>query len=244
MGIRKSMSVHKRSKSSDNHAIYDRIWGAIVDRALPPGTRLKEEELCEIFGVGRTRIRNVFLQLAHDHLVDLVPNSGAHVAQPTVREARQVFEARRIVECHLVHELSSKMTADQRRLLEQHVEKEKRAEKSGNFSQRIRLSGEFHLLLARIVDNPVLGDFLRELVSRTSLIIAAYERRSGTGGQPPCDGHMALIEAVASGDAERASESMVRHMDGIEGQLDLEPSPDAAIDLRNILLAEPASGPT
>ena len=241
------MSVHKRTKSSDNNVIYDRIWGAIVDRALPPGTRLKEEELCEIFGVGRTRIRNVFLQLAHDHLVDLVPNSGAHVAQPTVREARQVFEARRIVECHLVRELSSKMTADQRRLLEQHVAKEKRAGKSGNFSQRIRLSGDFHLLLARIVDNPVLGDFLRELVSRTSLIIAAYEKRSGAGGangQPPCDGHMALIEAVASGDAERASESMVRHLDEIVGQLDLEPSPDAAIDLRSILLTEPMGAPT
>ncbi len=242
------MSVRKQTKSPDNRAIYDRIWGAIVDRALPPGTHLKEEELCDIFGVGRTRIRNVFLQLAHDHLVDLVPNSGAHVAQPTVREARQVFEARRIIECHLVRELASEMTVDQRRLLEQHVTKEKRAEKSGNFSQRIRLSGEFHLLLARIVDNPVLGDFLRELVSRTSLIIAAYERRNsgpnGAKGHPPCDGHMALIEAVASGDAERACESMVRHLEGIEGQLDLEPSPDGAIDLRKVLLAVAASSPT
>ena len=33
--------------------IYERIWKSIAERRLPPGTRLKEERLCEIFGVSR-----------------------------------------------------------------------------------------------------------------------------------------------------------------------------------------------
>ena len=34
---------------------YSRIWSAIVDHRLPPGTRLIEDQLCKVFGIGRTR---------------------------------------------------------------------------------------------------------------------------------------------------------------------------------------------
>ena len=78
--------------------IYERIWTAIVDHSLPPGTKLTEDRLGEIFGVGRTRIRQVLFQLAHEGVVTLQHNRGAFVAQPSVREAREVFEARRAIE--------------------------------------------------------------------------------------------------------------------------------------------------
>eukprot|EP01034_Spumella_vulgaris_P010859 gene10859-13788_t len=62
---------------------YERIWGAIMDHSLPPGTRLIEDKLCEIFGIGRTRIRQVLQRLAHEQVVTLMPNRGAIVSQPT-----------------------------------------------------------------------------------------------------------------------------------------------------------------
>ena len=83
-------------------AIYERIWMAIVDRSLPPGTKLTEDRLGELFGVSRTRIRQVLFQLAYEGVVTLEPNRGAFVAQPSVRDAREVFEARRVIECSVV----------------------------------------------------------------------------------------------------------------------------------------------
>ena len=62
------------------------------------------------FGVSRTRIRPVLVRLANEQVVTLTPNRGAAIAQPTAQEAREVFEARRLIEPRLVE-----LFIDQRR---------------------------------------------------------------------------------------------------------------------------------
>ena len=56
--------------------IYQEMLDAILDRRLEPGMKLVEEELAKTFGVSRARIRATFLQLAHDKLINLIPNRG------------------------------------------------------------------------------------------------------------------------------------------------------------------------
>src|ERR1700759_1699196 len=94
----------KRSGTNGASAgqVYDRIWSAIIDNSLRPETRLVEERLCEIFGVGRTRLRQVLQRLAHERVVTLMPNRGAMVSKPSVREAREGFAARRVLEAGTV----------------------------------------------------------------------------------------------------------------------------------------------
>src|SRR6516165_7617442 len=82
--------------------VYEQIWSAIMDHSLPPETRLVETELCEIFGLGRTRLRQVLQKLAHERVVTLMRNRGAMVSKPSVREAREVFHARRVIEANIV----------------------------------------------------------------------------------------------------------------------------------------------
>ncbi len=82
--------------------VYDQIHKAIVERRLEPGTKLGEEALREIYGVSRAQIRSVLVDLSHAKVVELRPNRGAYVAQPSVREARHVFEARRAIEAAIV----------------------------------------------------------------------------------------------------------------------------------------------
>ncbi|MCT7654373.1 GntR family transcriptional regulator [Oceanimonas sp. NS1] len=98
------------NKNNDLDKVYQRIWEAIVAHKLLPGTRLKEEELCETFGLSRGFVRKLLLQLSHDKLVNLVPNSGAFVTEPSPEEARDIFQARRLIEAELVRELASKCT--------------------------------------------------------------------------------------------------------------------------------------
>src|SRR3990167_3902082 len=78
--------------------IYQRLIEAIVDQRLLPGTKLVDDKLGQAFGVSRTRIRQVLIRLAQEQEVTLQPNKGASVAEPTVAEAREAFEARAVVE--------------------------------------------------------------------------------------------------------------------------------------------------
>src|SRR5258708_7472822 len=85
--------------------IYGRILRAIVEHRLLPGARLVEDQLAELFGVSRMRIRSVLQALARDKVVTLHRNRGATVAKPSVKEAKEVFAARRLIEGALAREV-------------------------------------------------------------------------------------------------------------------------------------------
>eukprot|EP01031_Cornospumella_fuschlensis_P003229 gene3229-4017_t len=99
----------------------------ILDHRLPPGTKLIEEKLATAFGVSRTRIRPVLVRLANEQIVTLTPNRGATVAQPTEKEAREVFEVRRMIEPTLIECFIASATADDIAVLTQCINDEEAA---------------------------------------------------------------------------------------------------------------------
>ena len=50
------------------------IAAAIVERRLPPGTKLKEEALARVYSVSRTKIRAALLMLSKDELIEIIPD--------------------------------------------------------------------------------------------------------------------------------------------------------------------------
>jgi len=86
---------------------FRKLVDAIAERRLLPGVRLVEDDLAGIFGVSRERIRRILLVLSQHDIVRLEPNRGAFVARPTYQECRDAFEARQLIECHVVHTLTA-----------------------------------------------------------------------------------------------------------------------------------------
>lgn len=213
--IRKAV---KRKGDSDQR-VRDGLYVAIINHRISPGTPLQEDALAEAFGVSRTVIRKALQRLAHERLVELVPNKGASVAKPSAEEARHVFDARRTLERVLIEAViaraSDKAIAD----LVTVAKREQAAAERGNKQERLKLSGDFHCELARIGGNPVLTEFLTELVSRTSLIIALFE----APGAVPCahGDHLEIANAIQRRDRAKAIRLMDHHLQHIEAQLDL-----------------------
>jgi DNA-binding GntR family transcriptional regulator len=215
----------------DTTVVHERIWSAIVDHSLPPETRLVESELCEIFGVGRTRVRQVLQRLAHERVVTLMRNRGATVSKPSVREAREVFAARRLIESSIVETVVKAATRKDIKRLQEHVAREQDAWHANDRRAVLKLSGEFHLLLAEAADNSILLEVLRDLVSRSSLIIAVY-RPPGASPCPP-DAHRELVATLER--RERAAiKLMVQHLDHVFAELMLGERDGGGIDLKTV----------
>ncbi len=208
----------KRAGQSDERVHRD-LYAAIINHRISPGTPLQEAALAKAFGVSRTVIRKALQRLSHERLVELIPNKGASVAKPTADEARQVFETRRAVERILVerviHTASDAAVAG----LINTAKSEQLAYERGSKQLRLKLSGDFHRQLAQMGGNPVLTDFLTELVSRTSLIIALYE----SPGAVPCSHgeHLEIANAIKRRDAAKAVQYMDHHLQHIEAQIEL-----------------------
>ncbi len=221
----------------DERVIVDRVYSAVMEHRLPPRTKLSEAALCETFGVGRMRVRRSLLLLASQGIVELHSNRGAYVACPTAEEADEVFEARLMIESRLVETMAEGVPPTVIDGLRRHLTLEDEARLRRERSRIIRLSGEFHVELAKGHGNAVLVRFVRELVTRTSLIVGLF----GVTKEATCpeDEHRGIVDAVAGGDGAGAAEMMRRHLEHIRNGLDLGREEIERPDLTRILAATP-----
>lgn len=207
--------------SGSTQRIADAITAAIVERRLMPGTKLAEQPIADIFKVSRTLVRQALNQLSRDRLITLEPARGAHVAQPSVEEARQVFEVRKMVEAQMVKQLCAVVTDAQVAGLRAHLRDEAAAVARTDIPGRTRLLADFHVVLARQLGNEVLAQLLADLLSRCSLIALMYQ--SAHSAEHSADEHVAIVDAIERRDARAAARLMESHLGHVEANLQLHP---------------------
>jgi DNA-binding GntR family transcriptional regulator len=201
--------------------IVDALTRAIVEHRLLPGAKLVEQKLADQFGVSRTLVRQALYQLSQNRLITLSPARGACVAAPSVQEARQVFEVRRMLEAGLVRNLIENATAQDLQALEQHIALERTAVQHGDAHGRTELLGDFHVLMAQRTGNTVLAEALSDLISRGALITLMYQ--SSSAAVHSHEQHQAIFHAIQQRDTEQAVALMERHLLHVEQALNLEP---------------------
>ncbi|MEH6486815.1 MULTISPECIES: GntR family transcriptional regulator [Pseudomonas] len=199
--------------------IADRIVNAIMEHRLPPGIKLAEEKLASAFGVSRTKIRQALTRLAKDGLVRLTPNRGAFVASPTVQEALDLFAVRRLLEPEVIRNTVERAGKAEIDRLNQHLKLEAEARARHDRRAIIKLSGEFHMLLAEVSGNSFISKMMAELCPLTCLIIALYDSPQ----TPACpeDEHSKIVEAITAKDSHKAIELMLHHLNHVEQELNL-----------------------
>lgn len=193
---------------------------AIIEQRLAPGIRLPEDTIGESFGTSRTIAREALQRLAVEGLVELQPNRGAFVANPSLDEGRDVFVVRQGLERMVVRHLAGNLSKPQIATLEHMLQQEELAA-AQNDAEAIRLAGEFHLKLAEMTGNQLLIRYLTETISRCSLVLAMYGRPHSV--DCGIEEHRQIIEALIAGDAEKTSSLMEHHLDEVAGRALLEP---------------------
>ncbi|MGX5649915.1 GntR family transcriptional regulator [Hydrogenophaga borbori] len=220
-----------RTEVSATDQITESITGAIVERRLMPGTRLVEQQIADVFSVSRTIVRQALNQLSRDRLVTLEPARGAFVAMPSIDEARQVFQVRRLVEGGMVRQLAAQVSDAQIAELRMHLKEERQAVVRSDVPGRTRLLADFHVVLARLLGNEVLAEMIADLLSRSQLIALMYQ--SGHSAEHSQAEHVDIVEALARRDGRAASRLMEQHITSVERNLQLDPrTPDLAAVLR------------
>jgi len=207
--------------ANSTQRIVDSIVEAIVERRLMPGTKLAETQIGSLFDVSRTVVRQALNQLSRDRLITLEPARGAFVAQPGIDEARQVFEARQLIEASIVRELCARITDAQLAELRTHLRDERAAVARTDISGRTRLLADFHVVLARMLGNEVLAQLLADLLSRSSLISLMYQ--SSHSAEHSQAEHEAIVDALERRDARAAARLMAQHLHSVEHNLRLDP---------------------
>jgi DNA-binding GntR family transcriptional regulator len=228
-----SATSARSSEGNATQRIAEAITTAIVERRLMPGTKLAEQQIADIFKVSRTLVRQALNQLSRDRLVTLEPARGAFVAQPSVDEARQVFEVRKMLEGAMLKQMCARITDGQIAELRAHLKAERAAVTRTDVPGRTRLLADFHVVLARMLGNEVLAQMLTDLLSRSSLISLMYQ--SSHSAEHSQQEHVAIVDALERRDARAAVKLVEQHLGNVERNLRLNPrASDLALALQPV----------
>jgi len=216
-----------------------RIEQAVLGHRLAPGTKLKEVQLANLFGVKRGLIRKVLTRLAHSRLVEQTPNRGATVAKPSLKEGKDLFATRRVIESAILETLIARIDEQHLEQLAEMLTREQQAYLQGDSALALALSVDFHRQLARMSGNSVLEEYLNDIIRRTPLVILAH---LGADEDNRCRNqeHEAIVDAISRRDVDTAVAVMNQHLLHIESKIQLKPEPRNT-DLASLLRPETAA---
>jgi DNA-binding GntR family transcriptional regulator len=202
------------ARSLSDQAYY-RIRELIVTLELAPGSLVSERELMELLGVGRTPVREALRALARERLVEVYPRRGMFVSNVDVRDLAGLSEVRDTLEPRGARLAAERATeADRARIDLLLAELDTVGEEPGE-RVLIDLDQRIHRHIYDCTHNPFLATTLNEYYVLTLRIwFLALDRVPRL--HDAVREHRALLRAIREGDADRAEETMRRHVRGFE----------------------------
>ncbi|AGU50867.1 transcriptional regulator, GntR family [Variovorax paradoxus B4] len=218
--------------STSASEISARIVEAVMAQKLAPGSRLGEQPLAMLFDCSRTIVREALTRLAARGIVTVSARRGWFVIEPSQDEAREAFEARRVIELGLIRS-TGKIDKAALRQLKAHLQREKAALKESDVGNRSFLLGDFHVCLAECLGNTLLADTLRDFTARTTLIAMLYQ--STHDAVQSCEDHVQIVAALERGDHAAAEALMAAHIGTVQSALRVQAPTDPLAQLRDAL---------
>jgi DNA-binding GntR family transcriptional regulator len=209
-----------------------RIVEAVMAQKLAPGSRLGEQQLAMLFDCSRTIVREALTRLAARGIVTVSARRGWFVIEPSQDEAREAFEARRVIELGLIRS-TGRIDKAALRQLKAHLQREKAALKESDVGNRSFLLGDFHVCLAECLGNTLLADTLRDFTARTTLIAMLYQ--STHDAVQSCEDHVQIVAALERGDHAAAEALMAEHIGTVQSALRVQAPSDPLAQLRDAL---------
>lgn len=191
---------------------YQELRHKIITKQLKPGQRLPEVNIAVQMGVSRTPVREALRRLSSEGLVIIIPNSGARLASPTVKEMEDTFRVREMLECLSVASAAERVQERHLRRLEELVLDEARAVEEKNLEFYLEAYEGFHRTMAEASSNRVLADYVENILARTNAYVVFYDPFYEQDENPTTGEHRSIVSALARRDAELAVDLMRAHL--------------------------------
>ena len=189
----------------------ERIRDLIVEGRLAAGEWINEAELCQQLQISRTPLREAIKVLATEGLVELVPRRGARVAQLSLRELTDLFEALAGVEGLAAELAAERISATDLEKLHELQASIEQSHKARNRLAYFHENHELHVAIVRCSGNSAIVDIHARLIARVRR--ARYQAiLSEARWSASVEEHAQILAALARRDARRGGELMRQHV--------------------------------
>lgn len=191
--------------------VADRVRQMILNGELKKGERILEAEMCTSLGISRTPFREALRILSSEGLIDVVPNRGAYVAQPSAKDIREMFEVMSILEGACARVAAERMTASDFRKIEGTHQTLEAHYAAKDHERYLAVNHAYHVLVQEMAGNKILDEVINGL--RQKILLYRHRQLYQTDRfAASIQEHRDLLEAFRRRDAEAAESLMKRHL--------------------------------
>lgn len=206
-------AIAQRRTQTLTGIVQDEIERMVLSGALVAGERLNEQALAARLGVSRGPIREATRGLVRSGLLNSVVNLGVFVRQITDEEAGEIYDVRAVVFGFVCQLLAARITPEQVRDLDSMIADMDEAIGRGDGARYYELNLGFHDAILDFAAHGRARQTYEALIKETHLLrqtaLSATQRMAESNAE-----HKAIVEAIATGDGERARRLAEQHAHG------------------------------
>ena len=188
--------------------VAERLRQEIQHGTLAPGTRLRQNDVAQRFGVSTTPVREAFAQLQAEGLVRIDPHRGAVVFHPTVEDVLEFYEIREALESLAVTHAIPNLRKEVARDLGTVIDRMRRTEDARKW---LKLNDQFHLRLYEAAGRPRLSTLIDNLRDASAPYIYMFVASRPLSERANHEHHQ-ILDACVRGDATGAKRAIRDHL--------------------------------
>lgn len=205
-------AIRVPSSGSAAQRVEAELRRAIVTLALPPGTRLSEQEIAERAGVSRQPVREALIGLARTRLVEILPQRGTVVVKISVRKMMEARFVREAIETAVARRAAEGFDRSARERMDDLLDLQAKAAARDDHETFQRYDELFHATLAEGAGCGLAWEAIADI--KAHMDRACHLTLAGSMA-PLVDQHRAIMAAVDDRDPDRAGEAMRAHLSEI-----------------------------
>ncbi len=197
-----------------NQQIYRILRRDIVHCLIAPGTPLSEKDVSVRFDVSRQPVREAFIKLAENGLIQIRPQRGSYVNKISMQQVRNGCFVRQAIECAVARRAAMMINDSQSYQLEQNLHQQRIAIDRKQLNDFFQLDDEFHQKLAQIADCQLAWDTIENIKATMDRV----RYMSLDHVSPPeklLSQHLDIFAALEKKDVEGVDQAMTRHLQEI-----------------------------
>lgn len=209
------MSRFEKNVLPLKEVIYMEVKNKILNLKYKPGQMISETEISEMLKVSRTPVREVFIRLSYEKLIDIYPQKGTFVSLIDLPFVGESVYMRNLLESQIVHEIieaGSELPQEVKKNLRQQKEL---VDESGTVEEFLELDNEYHRLIFKAAGHETIWD----IISTTRIHYNRY--RVLTMYEPEMlrkvyNEHCEIVELIESRNSDCFSILKQHHYSGLD----------------------------
>lgn len=149
--------------------IFEKLQKAIINKKLEQGEIITEKQISREFGVSRTPVREALYKLTATGLIRIIPNKGFLISKWSIKEIKDVFEIRIVLERMAVELFIKNISQENVERLKEIIRKTEKVVKENNFMEAAKMNNKFHGLIIEKSNNREMFNMMEPLKNKINI---------------------------------------------------------------------------